>query len=210
MCVAIFMFVSVAQVDVKAVDCMFVDDPIVISKIEAEPKMRYGFTLIKNMSEEAEIVKVKQSKKIAKITIEDNKSDIYIKPLKTGKATLTVTVKNGSETEVYKIKLTIVKYKNPVKGFKVGGKEYKNKFNKRTFYVAKVPKKDRVVKFRVKTKKGYKARTATYFYETEDGMKAVQVKNGQKFLLRAAKGSFQINLVNKKNGNVDNLVVWYE
>ncbi len=209
MCAAFLVFAGVAKTEIKAADYSFDNAAITISK-SADMNHSYSYNRLSDPTGKAKIVKIAQTKKIANITINTTKSGFSITPTKTGTTTMNITVKRGSSTKVHKIKLKIVKYKNPAKTFKIDGKEYKGKFNKKKIYTMTTPKKTKNVKIFVKPVAGYKVSSITYYYTNKDGSQtSLSLKNGQKFKLRAANGSVQVNFKKNSTGHIDNLALFF-
>ena len=205
MCVAVLLFAGVMQTEAKAENYIFSDETLITTKI---PNHGYRYTLV---SGDAEITKVTQGKRLAKIEIDEvYPKAITVYPTKTGTTILSVTVKSGNETKVHKVKLKVYKYTNPAKTLKIGNVEYKGKFKKTNNYVAKVPKKNKNVKFVVKPAKGYKIVDMSYSYNTKNDItKSVELKSGRKFKLRSLWGSVQITFQKKSTGQTVNLAIFY-
>ena len=72
--------------------------------------------------------KVKLSnKKVARIVMDEEAGRLEVEAKKPGKTTLTYKFKGKK----HKVKIRIYKYRNPVASFKVGGKQYKSRYNKK-------------------------------------------------------------------------------
>ncbi len=205
MCMTVLLFAGVVQTEAKAADYTFCYEKLITTKI---PNHGYRYTMV---SGEAEIVKVTQDKRLAKVEIDAvYPKAIMVYPKKIGTTTLNVTVKSGDETKDHKVKLKVYKYKNPAKTIKIGNVEYKNKFKKSNNCIVSVPKKTKNVKCVVKPTKGYKILGMSYSYNTKsDITKRVELKSGRKFKLRSLWGSVQITFQKKSTGQTINLAIFY-
>lgn len=151
--------------------------------------------------------------KIKNVTISDSKiatvaarpDGIEIKVKKAGTATIKFNVKYGSKKKSFTAKLTVYKYSNPVKSYKLGGKEIKAGYNKGTSYYLTL-KKAQKVKFNVKAKSGWKITSFTYY--CKGTTKRYNTNSPTIKLKKVAGSSVQINFRNEKTGLIENLVVW--
>lgn len=157
-----------------------------------------------NMPSNGKIQNVKISdSKIA--TVAARPDGIEVKAKKAGAATVKFTVKYGTKKKNFTAKLTVYKYSNPVKSFKLGGKEIKASYNKGTSYYLTL-KKAQKVKFNVKAKAGWKITSFTYY--CNGASKRYNTNSPTIKLKKAAGSSVQINFTNEKTGLIENLVVW--
>lgn len=157
-----------------------------------------------NLPSSGKITKVSISnKKIA--TIEKRGTDtVSIKPKKTGKATVKVTVKYGSTQKTFTSKLTVYKYTNPLKSYKLAGKEIKAKFNKTNITGSYTFKKNQTVTFKVTPKSGWKMGSFSYYYGNG---KSKRYSVSSPKIKMVENGSIQINMVNNKTGLIENIVL---
>ena len=120
----------------------------------------------------AKSVKVTSSKKSVVKPFSYDKSwggGLLLNIKKKGTAKLTIKVRKGSKTKKYKVKVKVVKYKNPFKTFKVGKKNFASKFKKSMIadYHNSLGSKQKVS---VKLSGGKKLRKITYYafnYESD-------------------------------------------
>lgn len=161
--------------------------------------------------EVGEYIKAEVDKEgIVDVEICEDKRSFDMMPLKVGTTNLTLTMKYGSIEKVHTMKVVVRKYVNPVKNFKVGSVQYKNKFKVYRTYYAKVPKKSKQVTVKVDPKKGYKVISIYYYYNKGNRSVMKKLKNGQRFKLRKASGGqISVELKNKKTGEVECLTVFY-
>lgn len=157
-----------------------------------------------NLPSTGKITKVSISnKKIA--TIEKRGTDtVSIKPKKTGKATVKVTVKYGSMTKTFTSKLTVYKYTNPLKSYKLAGKEIKAKFNKTNITGSYTFKKNQIVTFKVTPKSGWKQGSFSYYYGNG---KSKRYSVSSPKIKMVENGSIQINMINNRTGLIENIVL---
>lgn len=70
---------------------------------------------------------------------------VVITPKKVGTTTVTCTVKRGGKSFKSTMKVTVIKYKNPLKSFKYAGTEYAKQLNERpSYYIKKMKKEGKV------------------------------------------------------------------
>lgn len=209
-CIMCLFCVAVMPKEVEAARYKFDDSTINLRLYEdTDPTNIY---LVDDPTSKAECIKVKATKKgIVDVEIAESKRSVDITPRKVGTTTLKVTVKYGKKKKVHKVKVVVRNYENPVVSFKVGGVQYKNKFEKESYYCAKVPKKSKWVTVEVKAKEGYTITNICFRCDTGKKFIDKKLKNGQRFKLRTYKGeSVQVCLENNKTGEIEVLAVFYE
>lgn len=158
---------------------------------------------VKNMPSNGKITKVSSSnKKVAAISVGDN--DVRIKPLKAGTSTVKVTVKTGRTLTTFTSNLTVYKWSNPVSSYKIGSKQFKNKFKNTNVYNYKLGN-NRTLDFNVKAKTGWKITSFTY-YDKNGNSKSYL--NSTKQIMPEKGGSVQINFTSQKTGLIENIVIW--
>lgn len=124
---------------------------------------------------------------------------------KAGTTTLKIKIKKKSGTKTYKMKLKVVKYKNPVAKFKLSGKNYAKKFKKSIYADVQRPNaKDKVA---VKAAKGWKIKKIVHFYVSGDKYIEKKIKNGSKVKWKTDFDSIMVTLVNKKKGLTENITL---
>lgn len=112
---------------------------------------------------------------------------------KTGKATLTIKIVKKGKTSTKKVRLTAVKYSNPLSSAKFGGKKLTAGFSK-GIAVSAGASSSKAQKLTVKPKSGWAIKSMSQFGEGTN-YSSVNVKNGQKVDL--SKGEISIVLHNK-------------
>ena len=157
-----------------------------------------------NLPSTGKITKVSISnKKIATIEKRGNDS-VSIRPVKAGNATVKVTVKYGSTTKTLTSRLTVYKYTNPLKSYKIAGKEIKTKFNKTSMIRSYTFKKNQTVTCKVTPKSGWTVGSFSYYYGNG---KSKRYSGNSPKIKMAGNGSIQINMVNNKTGLIENIVL---
>ena len=125
------------------------------------------------------------------------------------KGTVVLTAK-GKSGKQYITNLTINKYVNPVKKFKIGSKNLASQFKKSSYGYAKI-KKTQKQKISIKTKKGWKVSSITY--EDSRLKKPKKVKNNKSITIKKPNSSEKngsqifVQLQNQKTGAISVLTV---
>jgi hypothetical protein len=132
-CAAMVMMLSFGTLGAKAAD----NDPRLPVKsttlwvMKKNPSFSYP---IQNMKSGDVLVSVKSSnsKKLTANKAKINGSQCAVlNPKKTGVVKVTATIKRGKKTFKSTMKVTLLKYKNPVASFKIGKREISDNFNDR-------------------------------------------------------------------------------
>lgn len=125
------------------------------------------------------------------------------------KGTVVLTAK-GKSGKQYITNLTINKYVNPVKKFKIGSKNLASQFKKSGYGYAKI-KKTQKQKISIKTKKGWKVSSITY--DDSRLKKPKKVKNNKSITIKKPNSSDKngsqifVQLQNQKTGAISVLTV---
>ena len=157
-------------------------------------------------------VKLSKSRSTNKKVVEapqgyyDSKTGVYRisgTALKAGRAKISFSLKVKSKTYKYSMTITVKKYTNPFKSFKLGNKEFASKFNKKT-YVPYILKGSKTVK--IVPKKDWKLVSIRGL--TRPGAKPVIIKNGAKISVKDDYWHICVMMKNKKTG-VAQEVIFY-
>ena len=128
---------------------------------------------------------------------------------KAGTAKITMKGKKGNKAKKYKCTVKVVKYKNPVKKFKIGKKDYTSKLNKPVYqdaWAAMKVKKGKA-KISIKPKNGWKVKKIRYWWEQFDAEGNLvnqfdkKVKNNSKIAIKKGANydsGLIITMTNKK------------
>lgn len=155
----------------------------------------------------AKSITIKSSNKKVATNIKDYTDEMKVPVLNIeGKGTtnLTIKVKTKKGTKTYKGKLKVVKYKNPIKKFKLSGKNVAKKFKKYPFgdYTVK-SKKSKLV---IKPNKGWKVKKIEHVYGYSG--KFHKVKNNSTIKWKDS-GMLYITMYNKSKNQTETLFLSY-
>ena len=156
------------------------------------------YTVSSSNSKVVSIYARKTSKKKDGTFANKCKCGVFVKFIKPGKATIKITydIGNGSK-DITIIHYTVRQYTNPVSSLKIGGKEYKKKYNKNTGFPLKA-KNISNKKVKIKLKKGWKLKSVVRYTPKGDRYQPVKLKNGFKKKLKK-RDLIYFNLKNTKN-----------
>ena len=155
------------------------------------------YTVSSSNSKVASIYVRKTSKKKDGDLADKYKFGVFTKFKKPGKATIKYSYNWGNGVSTTIIHYTVRKYTNPVSSLKIGGKEYKKKYNKNTGFPLKA-KKISNKKVKIKLKKGWKLKSVVRYTLKGDSYQPVKLKNGFKKKLKK-RDLIYFNLKNTKN-----------
>lgn len=151
-----------------------------------------------NVSQTSQIKNFKNTRSsvaAAKIVKQNGNICLQVTPKKTGNAILTFGVKYGNKTAKLSYKIKVVKYKNPLAKFTIGGKNYASRF--KTDFCAHINLKASKQKISVKPDSGWKLLELQIY----KGTNRTTVKNNSKVTLK--KGStIYIAMQHTKSGNI--------
>ena len=135
------------------------------------------------------------NKKVAVIKGKSSKAYLLVK--KKGKATITIYAKKDgtSEYKKYIVSVKTFNYTNPFKTYKIGKKDYKDKYNKKIHYGAGAIKG----KINIKAAKGWKLVRIEKMGTHDDDF--VKVKNGSSVKIPQM-GEVRVTMKHKASGNV--------
>ncbi len=118
-----------------------------------------------------------------------------------GKTTITTTVSFGGQEHVYKTKLTVFKWSNPVSKLTIGKKDYKKKFTKADTAYTGTFKKSKVT---VKPASDWKLKSIKLSVPMSGTINKT-IKNGSKVSFKSVTDTLDITLKNSKTGNTETL-----
>lgn len=137
--------------------------------------------------------KVKVSNKKV-CTAEKGEGAIFLYFNKQGKTTLSYKWKGKS----HKVTIVFHAWKNPVKSFKVGGKQYAGKFKKQDS--VHIGKKTISGKVSIKAAKGWKFKSIEIYRWGKDGLQSAKMKNNKTLAKSKKMECIYVTFVNKKTG----------
>lgn len=116
---------------------------------------------------------------------------------KAGVAHVTIKVTKGGKTKTYKMKVTVIKYKNPLKKLKLGNATLTKKFKKSTYYSLNITAKQKLT---VKAASGWKVKSIRYSYynPAKNAFVSKKIKSGGYVPYRKDGLNVTIELLNKK------------
>ena len=116
-------------------------------------------------------------------------------PVKTGKATITVTIESGAETTTFVINNKVISYKNPLSKLVINGKNKTKAFNKEQYLRSGTNLESSSI---LNVYSG-KAKNMTGQIKMKKGYKLVSVKNGNKKVkLTKKQGSYYFSIKKSK------------
>ena len=143
------------------------------------------------------------NKKVATVKLSKSKKILTITYKKAGKTTISYAYDGKS----HKQKLVVYKYKNPVKLFKVGSKNYTSEFNDKASFMLKKWTEAKVL---VKPAAGWKLLLKSNVYDTDYSVMEDALQPGSLNSMQLHKNDYAVNFVlqNKKTGVVQRVTVW--
>ncbi len=147
---------------------------------------------------------------------------LYLNVKKTGKTTVSFRYKS----KTYKVKVTAIKYENPVSSVQIGNTKLSaSKFKTRSVYTAKYSRfANKKVKVTIKTAKGWELAPSVYFngstvketrgfFYTQKGWakSSSVIRNGRKITIKGGKGfGITFNARNKTTGQQETIDIVFK
>lgn len=157
----------------------------------------YAFKLDKYYSKAKKITVKSSNKRVVKFV--DNYFFTLKKP---GTAKLYISMKINGKTKKFISKIKVVKYKNPVKSFKVGSKNIASKYKENTFWSLKAQSSKQ--KISIKPASGWKIKSITcYTYRANGIPKVKKIKNNSKISQNV--NHLTVKMYNKKTKLTESL-----
>lgn len=156
------------------------------------------------------VANLKSSKKsVATVDTFSYNGTVYVgvTPKKVGKTTVSFTAKVNGKKKNYKCVVTVKKYINPFKSFKIGTVNMARKFNSTHLVDMKLSKTLKNQKVSFKLKSGWRLNWAGC-YNSNNGQDLVAIKNGTKINVRKGR-QIQLSLADK-DGAVLDIYIYYK
>lgn len=137
------------------------------------------------------------------IVTENDESDVnvYLKIKKTGYTNLSYKITKNGNTDTYKIRLHVYRYKNPFQTLKIGKFSYKSQFNNSDYSTLMKGKG----KVQVKVKNGWQLKSVKVMFKGSSGWR--DLKRGEAVDI-AKKNSLQVIVKNRKYGYSISFWIW--
>lgn len=157
----------------------------------------YVFKLDKYYSKAKKITVKSSNERVVKFV-----NNYSFTPKKPGTAKLYISMKINGKTKKFVSKIKVVKYKNPVKSFKVGSKNIASKYKKNTYWSLRTQSSK--PKISIKPASGRKIKSiACYTYRANGMPKVKKIKNNSK--LSKNVNYITVKMYNKKTKLTESL-----